>query len=157
VLQESEPEAELTVGECLSLYAGYYPAPRPVAETLDLVGLADRRGVRCGRLSAASAGALTWPWRRRGGSTCRTSKCTTPRSRTSISGIFIPMSELPSWLAHISYIFPVHPLAASLLAAYNPYTTGSGLNWGYLGILAAWGVVGLIVAVHRFRWLPREG
>jgi ABC-2 type transport system ATP-binding protein len=51
VLQESEPEAELTVGECLSLYAGYYPAPRPVAETLDLVGLADRRGVRCGRLS----------------------------------------------------------------------------------------------------------
>ena len=51
VLQESEPEAELTVGECLSLYAGYYPAPRPVAETLDLVGLADRRAVRCGRLS----------------------------------------------------------------------------------------------------------
>ena len=31
VLQESEPEAELTVEECLSLYAGYYPAPRPVA------------------------------------------------------------------------------------------------------------------------------
>ena len=51
VLQESEPEAELTVGECLSLYAGYYPRPRPVAETLELVGLADRRSARCGRLS----------------------------------------------------------------------------------------------------------
>jgi len=51
VLQESEPEAELTVGECLSLYAGYYPAPRPVAETLERVGLADRRDVRCGRMS----------------------------------------------------------------------------------------------------------
>jgi ABC-2 type transport system ATP-binding protein len=29
VLQESEPEAELTVQECVSLYAGYYPRPRP--------------------------------------------------------------------------------------------------------------------------------
>jgi ABC-2 type transport system ATP-binding protein len=51
VLQKSEPEAELTVEECVSLYAGYYPRPRPVAETLELVGLADRRTTRCGRLS----------------------------------------------------------------------------------------------------------
>ncbi len=51
VLQESEPEAELTVEECASLYAGYYPRPRPVAEMLELVGLADRRATRCGRLS----------------------------------------------------------------------------------------------------------
>ena len=27
VLQESEPEAELTVEECVALYAGYYPRP----------------------------------------------------------------------------------------------------------------------------------
>jgi ABC-2 type transport system permease protein len=74
-----------------------------------------------------------------------------------ISGIFIPMSELPSWLAYIGYVFPVHPLVAALLAAYNPYTTGSGLNWGYLAILAAWGVAGLIIAVRRFSWLPRGG
>jgi ABC-2 type transport system ATP-binding protein len=51
VLQESEPEAELTVGECLALYAGYYPAPRPVGQALELVGLAGQRGQRCGRLS----------------------------------------------------------------------------------------------------------
>ncbi len=50
VLQESEPEAELTVEECLSLYAGYYPRPRRVAEVLDLVGLTDRRTTRCGRM-----------------------------------------------------------------------------------------------------------
>ena len=74
-----------------------------------------------------------------------------------ISGIFIPISALPAWLAYISYVFPVHPLAAALLEAYNPYTTGSGLNWGYLAILAAWGVAGLIVAVRRFSWLPRGG
>ncbi len=51
VLQESEPEPELTVEECASLYAGYYPHPRTVADTLELVGLANRATARCGRLS----------------------------------------------------------------------------------------------------------
>ena len=51
VLQESQPEEELTAEECLALYAGYYSRPRPVAETLDLVGLTDRRTARCGRMS----------------------------------------------------------------------------------------------------------
>jgi ABC-2 type transport system ATP-binding protein len=51
VLQESQPEAELTVRECLTLYAGYYPNPRPVDETLALVGLADRLATRTARLS----------------------------------------------------------------------------------------------------------
>ena len=51
VLQESKPEPELTVGECLSLYAGYYPAPRSVAETIELVGLGGQARIRCGRLS----------------------------------------------------------------------------------------------------------
>jgi ABC-2 type transport system permease protein len=74
-----------------------------------------------------------------------------------ISGIFIPAAELPRWLADIGYAFPVHPLAAGLLEAYNPHTTGSGLNWGYLAILAAWGLAGLVIAVRRFSWLPRGG
>jgi ABC-2 type transport system ATP-binding protein len=51
VLQESEPEAELTVAECVSLYAGYYSRRRSVDETLELVGLGDRHTVRCARLS----------------------------------------------------------------------------------------------------------
>jgi ABC-2 type transport system ATP-binding protein len=51
VLQESEPEPELTVEECLRLYAGYYPAPSPVGEVLELVGLLDRAGTRTARLS----------------------------------------------------------------------------------------------------------
>jgi ABC-2 type transport system ATP-binding protein len=51
VLQESQPEDELTAEECLALYAGYYPRPRPVDQTLGLVGLADHRTSRCGRMS----------------------------------------------------------------------------------------------------------
>jgi ABC-2 type transport system ATP-binding protein len=51
VLQESAPEAWLTVSECLSMYAGYYPGPLPVDRALDLVGLTGKAGDRCDRLS----------------------------------------------------------------------------------------------------------
>jgi ABC-2 type transport system ATP-binding protein len=51
VLQDSAPEALLTVRECLSMYAGYYPAPLPVDRALELVGLDDKSDDRCDRLS----------------------------------------------------------------------------------------------------------
>jgi ABC-2 type transport system ATP-binding protein len=51
VLQDSVPEPELTVRECLSLYAGYYAAPRGVDDTLGHVGLAELGARRCDRLS----------------------------------------------------------------------------------------------------------
>jgi ABC-2 type transport system permease protein len=74
-----------------------------------------------------------------------------------ISGVFIPIMELPGWLIDIGKVFPVHALAAALLAAYNPHTSGSGLSASDLGVLIAWGIVGLIVAVRRFSWLPKSG
>jgi ABC-2 type transport system ATP-binding protein len=51
VLQECELEPLLTVRETLSLFASFYRSPRPVDETLDLVGLADMRKARVGTLS----------------------------------------------------------------------------------------------------------
>jgi ABC-2 type transport system ATP-binding protein len=51
VLQTSRVEPQLTVRECLELYAGYYPAPSPVQEVIELVGLKKRSEVRCGQLS----------------------------------------------------------------------------------------------------------
>ncbi len=39
VLQESAVEPDLTVRECLAMYASYYGSPRPVDELIDLVGL----------------------------------------------------------------------------------------------------------------------
>jgi ABC-2 type transport system permease protein len=74
-----------------------------------------------------------------------------------VSGVFIATSELPGWLAGIGKVFPVHPLADALLVAYNPHTTGSGLCWTDLAVLAAWGAFALIIAVRRFSWLPRGG
>jgi ABC-2 type transport system ATP-binding protein len=51
VFQRSEPEPQLTVRECMQLYAGYYPAPRPVQELIELVGLTSLADRRCARLS----------------------------------------------------------------------------------------------------------
>ena len=51
VLQTSRVEPQLTVRECLELYAGYYPAPRSVQEVIELVGLKQRSEVRCRQLS----------------------------------------------------------------------------------------------------------
>jgi hypothetical protein len=51
VLQESEPERDLTVSECLRLFAGYFPASRDLAETLSLVGLAERADATASRLA----------------------------------------------------------------------------------------------------------
>jgi len=51
VLQESEPDPYLTARECLELYAGYYTSPRPIAETLSLVGLESKADAVSGTLS----------------------------------------------------------------------------------------------------------
>jgi ABC-2 type transport system ATP-binding protein len=51
VLQSCTMPAELTVAELVGLYAGYYPHPRQAAETIDLVGLSDKRDARTGQLS----------------------------------------------------------------------------------------------------------
>jgi len=51
VLQESQPPGLLTVREALELLAGYFPAPRPVAETIARVGLEPQTDQRAGKLS----------------------------------------------------------------------------------------------------------
>jgi ABC-2 type transport system ATP-binding protein len=51
VLQSSRPDPYLTVRESLSLFAGYYPAPRPVDEVIGLVGLGEQAETRARRLS----------------------------------------------------------------------------------------------------------
>ena len=51
VLQETAPEFNLTVRECLRLYAGYYSAPRDLDEVLGLVGLEEAAAQRTDRLS----------------------------------------------------------------------------------------------------------
>ncbi len=51
VLQSTGIDRYLTVAETIEMYAGYYPHPRPVAEVIDLVGLAAKRNERVIKLS----------------------------------------------------------------------------------------------------------
>jgi ABC-2 type transport system permease protein len=72
-----------------------------------------------------------------------------------ISGVFIPAVTLPSWLSHVAQIFPVQHLTDGLHHAYDPATTGIGIVWSDLGVLALWAAIGLAVALARFSWLPK--
>jgi ABC-2 type transport system ATP-binding protein len=51
VLQECELDPLWTVREAISLFARFYDSPRPVEETIELVGLGDKRDARVGTLS----------------------------------------------------------------------------------------------------------
>ena len=51
VLQQSKPDEYLTVRESLGLFAGYYSAPRPIEETIELIGLTGSADQRASRLS----------------------------------------------------------------------------------------------------------
>lgn len=51
VLQGSAIFEALTVEEVIAHFAGFYPAPRPVGEVIELVGLGEQRRRRCGKLS----------------------------------------------------------------------------------------------------------
>jgi ABC-2 type transport system ATP-binding protein len=51
VLQSCVQQKELTVRETLEMYAGYYPSPRDIPETIELAGLSEKADERAGRLS----------------------------------------------------------------------------------------------------------
>jgi ABC-2 type transport system ATP-binding protein len=51
VLQSGRPDPYLTVRESLALYAGYYRAPRPIDEVVELVGLGAKADARASSLS----------------------------------------------------------------------------------------------------------
>jgi ABC-2 type transport system ATP-binding protein len=51
VLQECELDPTLTVRELVTLFSNFYPSPGPVDETIELVGLAEKRDARVGTLS----------------------------------------------------------------------------------------------------------
>jgi ABC-2 type transport system permease protein len=72
-----------------------------------------------------------------------------------ISGIFIPNDELPAGMQHVADAFPIKHLFEALLVGFDPATQGSGISVKHLGIIAAWGALGLIVALRRFSWVPK--
>jgi ABC-2 type transport system permease protein len=69
-----------------------------------------------------------------------------------ISGVYIPSPQVPTALRHVAQAFPLQHLVAALSRGFLPGRTG--VAWGDLAALAAWGLGGLLVALKRFRWTP---
>ena len=72
-----------------------------------------------------------------------------------ISGIFIPIDQLPSWLQEIGRIFPLYHLTQGLQLAIAGAGGGLGLNGSDVASLAIWGVAGVVIASRRFKWEPQ--
>jgi ABC-2 type transport system permease protein len=74
-----------------------------------------------------------------------------------LSGVFIPVNEIPEGVLHVADAFPIRHFFEAFLVAYDPRTTGPGFEWGHLAVVAAWGIVGMLLAVRFFRWAPKGG
>jgi len=70
-----------------------------------------------------------------------------------ISGTFFPLSS-GSAISKVAAYFPVQPFVKASFAALNPNVHGLGIEWGHVEAMAAWGVVAIVVALRRFRWMP---
>ncbi len=72
-----------------------------------------------------------------------------------LSDIFIPADDAPAWVDVVGKVFPVRHFAEAMQAAFfSP--VGSGFRWEDLAVIAAWGVVGLLIAIRFFSWEPRR-
>jgi ABC-2 type transport system permease protein len=72
-----------------------------------------------------------------------------------ISGSFFSPHSFPQFLRAIAAVLPltyfIHVTRDVMLHGQQFWD-----NWGDVGVIAAWGAVGAIVAIWRFRWEPAE-
>ena len=75
-----------------------------------------------------------------------------------ISGVYFVFSELPSWMQEIAAVFPLKWMTQGMRSVFLPedYQTveaaGSWEHGRIALVLAAWCVLGLLLAVRTFRW-----
>lgn len=73
-----------------------------------------------------------------------------------LSGAFFSTERMPGFLEAVAAVLPLTHLLDALRAAYVE-GEGLGASAGAVGVVALWGLAGLVVAVRMFRWEPREG
>jgi len=73
-----------------------------------------------------------------------------------LTGSFGPTRHYPRFLRAIGDVLPLKYFVDLMNALYL-HRNALWTKPGAIGVLAAWGAAGLVVAVFRFRWEPREG
>ncbi|WP_435154815.1 ABC transporter permease [Amycolatopsis sacchari] len=80
----------------------------------------------------------------------------------AISGIFYPITGLPSWLQGVGQVFPVYWVGLGMRSALLPDALAAvevGHSWRHLetvGVLGTWAVVGLVLAPVVLRRMARR-
>ncbi|SMD23856.1 ABC transporter permease [Kibdelosporangium aridum] len=80
----------------------------------------------------------------------------------AISGIFVPLTEMASWLQPIGQLFPIYWLGLGMRSALLPdqlVVVEIGQSWRHLetvGVLGAWAIAGFIVAPIILRRMARR-
>ena len=79
-----------------------------------------------------------------------------------ISGIFYPITHLPTWLQWVGQAFPLYWLGLGVRSALLPGSLAAveiGHSWRHLataGVLAAWAIAGLVLAPILLRRAARR-
>ncbi|PKQ14685.1 MAG: hypothetical protein CVT68_10605 [Actinobacteria bacterium HGW-Actinobacteria-8] len=71
-----------------------------------------------------------------------------------VSDTFMVTGTLPPWMATLGWMFPLKHVVNLLGDALNPYVTASAFQFDHLAAIAAWGIVGALVAAWALRREP---
>lgn len=71
-----------------------------------------------------------------------------------VSDVFIPLDDPPRWLEVIGDVFPLKPFVNAFQDTLNPTVSAPAFDWSSLLYVAAWGVLGALLARRTFRWEP---
>jgi ABC-2 type transport system permease protein len=72
-----------------------------------------------------------------------------------LSNVFIDMSNAPGWLDTVSHVLPVRHFADAMLELYGSSGVAA-VPWFEVGVIALWGIVGVVLALRFFSWEPRR-
>jgi ABC-2 type transport system permease protein len=75
---------------------------------------------------------------------------------TFLSGGFGPTRHYPAVLRAVAEALPLKHLIDAVSGIYLDHESLAAQG-GALAAVAAWGILGVVVALRRFRWEPREG
>jgi ABC-2 type transport system permease protein len=68
-----------------------------------------------------------------------------------ISGVWIPIDTLPSWLQEVGRIFPLYHVAQGMQLS----VAGFGINTDDVAALVIWAAIGIALASRSFKWEPQ--
>jgi ABC-2 type transport system permease protein len=73
-----------------------------------------------------------------------------------ISGVFFPIDGMPGPMQSVIDLLPFAPMADLVRTVFDPNQTGLGIDPMALLVVAAWGIVGLVVTVKTMKWEPHR-